>query len=133
MPRLVSSPVPVMNESTTLPFETFWNWMTHHPNCILRAGTPEAVLYDDDDFHWHFALENETTLLVQVLRGKRLMGEILVEPSQIDYVQEIAGDRDDEVVFELIAESEKDRVASYFFVLAHSYQQDEGGETPRIH
>ena len=36
-----------MEPPFTLPFEKFWNWLVTHPNCILRAGTPEAVLYDD--------------------------------------------------------------------------------------
>ncbi len=108
-----------MDPPFTLPFETFWNWVVTHPNCILRAGTPEAVLYDDDDLHWHFASEGETTLLVQVLRGKRLIGELLMEPEPVTYVQGVQGQREGEHVFELIVESEKDRVVAYFFVLAH--------------
>lgn len=108
----------------TLPFEIFWGWLITHPNCILRVGTPEAVLYDDDDLHWSFATEGESTLLVQVLRGKRLISEMLVDPEQITYVQGVAGQRDDEHVFELVSEGEKDRVVAYFFVLAHSYEDD---------
>ena len=126
-----------MDPPFTLPFESFWTWLISHPNCIIRAGTPEAVLYDDDDLHWHFATEGETTLLVQVLRGKRLVGELLLEPEPITYVQGVQGQRDDEHVFELISESEKDRVVSYFFVLAHSYEDEAEAEaefTPgRVH
>ncbi len=114
-----------MDPPFMLPFETFWNWVITHPNCVLRAGTPEAVLYDDDDLHWHFAAEGTTTILVQVLRGKRLIGELLMEPEQVTYVQGVQGQREDEHVFELIVESEKDRVAAYFFVLAHGYESDE--------
>ncbi len=113
-----------MDPPFTLPFETFWNWVVTHPNCILRAGTPEAVLYDDDDLHWHFASEGETTLLVQVLRGKRLIGELLMEPEPVTYVQGVQGQREGEHVFELIVESEKDRVVAYFFVLAHGYEDE---------
>ena len=29
-----------MDDPTTLPFESFWTWLSSHPNCILRAGTP---------------------------------------------------------------------------------------------
>ncbi len=122
-----------MDPPYTLPFETFWNWVITHPNCILRAGTPEAVLYDDDDLHWHFAAEGPTTLLVQVLRGKRLVGELLVEPEPITYVQGVAGDREDEHAFEAISETETDRIVAYFFVLAHGYE-DEAEFTPgRVH
>ncbi len=122
-----------MNPPFTLPFQTFWDWVTAHPNCILRAGTPESVLYDDEDFHWHFAKEGAETLLVQVLRGKRLIGELLLDPEPITYVQGVDGQHEDEYVFELIAETEKDRVVGYFFVLAHAYE-DEVSFTPgRVH
>ncbi len=113
-----------MEPPFTIPFEIFWNWVVTHPNCILRAGTPEVVLYDDEDFHWHFAAEGATTLVVQVLRGKRLIGEMLFEPEQITYVQGVQGRRDDEHVFELVSETEKDHVAAYFFVLAHGYEDE---------
>ena len=125
-----------MDEPLTLPFETFWSWLVAHPNCILRAGTPEAVLYDDEDLHWHFAAESTQTLLVQVIRGKRLMGELLVEPEQVTYVQGGTADREDEFVFELVSEGEADRVVTYFFVLVHAYDGEESqpGPTPaRVH
>lgn len=124
-----------MDPPFTLPFETFWSWVATHPNCILRAGTPEAVLYDDDDFHWHFAGEGATTLLVQVLRGKRLIGEMLIEPEHVTYVQGVQGERDDEHVFELISETETDHVAAYFFVLVHGYETEEEQTIPpgRVH
>ncbi|MCP3960183.1 MAG: hypothetical protein GY719_20250 [bacterium] len=124
-----------MDPPFTLPFETFWNWLIAHPNCILRVGTPEAVLYDDDDLHWNFAAEGATTMLVQVLRGKRLMGEMLVEPEPITYVQGVQGQREEEHVFELISETETDRVSAFFFVLTHGYEAEAAAEpTPgRVH
>lgn len=124
-----------MDEPLTLPFETFWSWLVTHPNCVLRAGTPEAILYDDQDLHWHFAAENDQTLLVQVIRGKRLMGEILLEPEHVAYVEGAAGEREDEYVFELVTETESDRVASYFFVLTHGYdgEQTEPHTPSRVH
>ena len=44
-----------MPVTTTLPFEKFWMWLQAHANCILRAGTPEALLSDPEDYHWHLA------------------------------------------------------------------------------
>ena len=114
-----------MEPPFTLPFETFWNWLVTHPNCILRAGTPETVLYDDEDLHWHFAAEGGGALVVQVLRGKRFVGELLVDPEPVSYVQALPGEREDEHPFELIAESESDRVVAYFFVLVHGYEDQE--------
>jgi hypothetical protein len=111
--------------ATTLSFETFWTWIQAHPNCILRAGTPDAAVYDDEDFHWHFTAEGTDTLVVQVLRGKDLVGEILVVHAEIAYVQGVAGEEENEYVFDLISETENDRVAAYYFVLSHGYDAQE--------
>jgi len=124
-----------MDEPQTLPFEEFWGWLVTHPNCILRAGTPEAVLYDDEDLHWHFASEDGRTLLIQLVRGKRLSGELLVEPDQISYVHGYVGDREGEYVFECLLDSETEPVIAYFFVLVHGFEtEDEDTFTPaRVH
>jgi hypothetical protein len=118
------------DDQPTLPFEVFWPWLLSHPNCILRAGTPEAVLYDDEDLHWHFAREEPDTLVVQVLRGKLLVGELLLAPEQIAYVQGVRGEVEHEFIFELISETETDRFAAYFFVLIHGFDE-EGEFSPR--
>lgn len=125
-------PTTVM-DPVTLPFDAFWSWLATHPNCILRAGTPESVFYDDDDLHWHFAREETGSLLVQLIRGKRLLGELLVDPEQVTYVQGASGDEDGEYVFELISESGSDRIASYFFVLAHGYETMQPFTPARVH
>ncbi len=119
-----------MDEPLTLAFETFWSWIVSHPNCILRAGTPEAVIYDDEDLHWHFASEGPQALVVQVIRGKRLIGELWIEPEQVTYVQGSAGEREDEFVFELVSEAEGEQVASWFFVLTHAYEPQEPTHPP---
>jgi hypothetical protein len=122
-----------MEPPYTLPFDRFWSWLLGHPNCIIRAGTPEAVLYDDEDLHWHFASEGVNTLLIQVLRGKRLLGEVLLDPEQITYVQAVPVEREQEHVFELVTETENDRFAAYFFVLAHGYDGEESFSPARVH
>ena len=123
-----------MDENVTLSFGVFWEWLLTHPNCILRAGTPEAAIFDDEDLHWHFATAvDDGTPVVQVLRGKRLMGELLLVPDQVSYVQGSAADEEGEYLFELISETEAERFAAYFFVLAHGYE-GEGSFTPsRVH
>lgn len=122
-----------MNEPNTLPFDAFWPWLMQHPNCILRAGTPEAVLYDDDDLHWTFGAEGPT-LVAQLVRGKRLIGEILIQPEHVSYVDSIAAETDGEVVFELISETPTDRVAAWFFVLTHGFgEDDEPVEGSQVH
>ena len=111
----------IEHAGTTLPFDTFWNWLLTHPNCVVRAGTPEAVVYDDENVHWHFTVEGTDTMVVQVVRGKQLVAEILVTPTDVAYVQGVAGE-EDEYLFELISETETDRVAAYYFVLSHGYE-----------
>ena len=56
--------------ATTMSFQKFWTWLQGHVNCIVRAGTPEAVLFDHEDFHWTVFAEDETTFLVQVARAQ---------------------------------------------------------------
>ncbi|MFQ5351307.1 MAG: hypothetical protein ACE5EG_12770 [Thermoanaerobaculia bacterium] len=108
----------------TLSFEVFWDWLLRHPNCILRAGTLDTVLYDDDDLHWHFAVDG-AVYFVQVIRGKRLLGEIAVEVERVAYTQPQGEDREGEFLFELVSENETERVAAYFFVLSHGYDEAE--------
>ncbi len=114
----------------TLPFEKFWGWLQAHANCILRAGTPDAVLYDFEDFHWHLASEDDSTLLVQLVRGKVLIGEMVVFASEIAYVQcELA--ENEEYVCECIVENERIREVAYHFVMAHEYDETEQPLTGR--
>jgi len=111
----------VLIPPSTLPFSDFWKWLTSHPNCILRAGTTDSVLYDDEDYHWHFASEESGTLLVQVLRGKRILGEIYVDPEEITYVEAVTSEVEGEFVFQLVSETERGGSRLFFFVMAHAY------------
>ena len=122
-----------MDQPLTLPFAEFWDWVVTHPNCILRAGTPESILYDDEDLHWHFASEGPELLVVQLLRGKRMLGELLLAPEQISFVRGIGGEPDGEFIFELVQESESDDLAAYFFVLAHGYDEESPATPSRVH
>ncbi|MDX1502523.1 MAG: hypothetical protein R3325_09170 [Thermoanaerobaculia bacterium] len=116
---------------TTLTFDVFWNWLLLHPNCIVRAGTGDAVLYDDEDLHWHFAADG-ATLYVQIIRGKRLMGELILDSERIAYVQELGEEREGEWAFELIAETDTDRVALYYFILSHGFEEEERSDPARV-
>lgn len=117
----------------TLPPDRFWEWLVSHPNCILRAGSREAVLYDDEDYHWHFASEGPGTWLVQVIRGKRLVGELLIPQDRVSYVQGDLGDQDGEFVFELVSGDDLEREAAYFFVLSHGFEAAEDPAGGRVH
>lgn len=117
----------------TLSFDEFWDWLSRHPNCILRAGTHDAVLYDDEDYHWHFAVESPDTPLVQVIRGKRLVSEILVARDRIAYVQGSVGEVEGEHHFDLVIEDESGQTTAYFFVLTHAYDLPEPDGSGGVH
>lgn len=121
------------SDSPTLTFDAFWNWLLGHPNCILRAGAPDCILYDDEDLHWHFAAEGPDSLVVQLIRGKRLSGELFIQPEAVSYVQGYAGEQEGEFVFELISESERERFSAYFFVLSHAYDAPDGPSGRAVH
>ena len=121
----------IEHATATLSFSSFWSWLQAHANCILRAGTPEIVVYDAEDLHWHFATEGDDALIVQLIRGKNLVSEIVVVPGDITYVQGVAGEVEDEFVFELISETDRDRVAAYHFVLSHGYDGQETAPSRR--
>lgn len=117
----------------TLPFDSFWKWLTNHANCILRAGGGDAVLYDDEDYHWHLAAEDAETLLVQVVRGKRLVGELFLDPERVTFVQAVDEDGEGEVTFELVSETGDDRYVLFFFVLAHGYEEAQEPSPRHVH
>lgn len=106
---------------TILTFKEFWPWLTEHANCILRAGTADSVVYDEDDYHWRFTEEDVRTLLVQVMRGKRPVAELFVEPEHVASVQVTPGEKG-EFNFDLVAEVQGQPQVIYYFVLAHGYE-----------
>src|SRR5215207_8562049 len=101
--------------ASTLPFAKFWAWLQGHGNCILRAGTPEAVLFDHEDFHWTILTEDDATRVIQVARGKELVGELVVFPAEVAYVQTEPAEHEGEWVFECVIEGEAAREVAYHF------------------
>lgn len=123
-----------LDSTPTLTFEDFWPWLITHPNCVLRAGSRHAVIFDDDDYHWHFAQEDGGTHIVQVLRGKRLVGELVIRREGVAYVQGVLGDQENEFVFELISGDEREQNIAFFFVLTHGFDaQDLADGSSRVH
>jgi hypothetical protein len=115
----------------TLPLTQFWTWLRAHPNCILRAGTPETVLFDDEECHWHFDVDPEDgAYLVQVIRGKKIVGELAVTPAEVSYVQAEPGENHEDR-FELVSENADARVPAYHFVLSHGYDEEEPASQKR--
>ena len=124
--------MPVTVETgATLSFDRFWRWLRRHANCILRAGTPDSFLYDHDDLHWHLDEDDDRVPTVQLLRGKQLLGELVVETREILFVQAVP-DPDGEqgqFVFELVGGSGDEPYALYHFVLAHGFDEEAAHRT----
>jgi hypothetical protein len=118
---------------STLSFEDFWTWVVAHPNCILRAGIQNSVFYDDEDYHWYFAHDETDTYLVQVIRGKRLVGEFVVDRQGVAYVQSMEGEQEGEVLFEAVAVEGAATPLVCFFVMSHGYNLDLADERHRVH
>lgn len=116
--------------ANVLSFDTFWKWLQGHPNCIVSAGTPEVVLFDHDDFHWHFGEGEGGVLLVQVIRGKNIVGELVIDPRHVSYVQsETRGP--EEFAFDCIEEATDGPVVACSFVLSHDYDPQEAAPQGR--
>ncbi len=75
----MTAPDAAERSRSTLDLDVFWNWLVLHPNCVVRAATVDALLCDDEDFHWQFVSENDNLLIAQLVYGKRLVGEILID------------------------------------------------------
>lgn len=111
----------------TLTFDEFWRWLKKHANCILRAGTPDAYLYDHESLHWHLDQEPGGNPVIQLVWGKVLMAEMMMDTHDIMYVQ-ISPDEDDQQsgqhLFELVGGNEDEVYPVYHFVLAHGYDEE---------
>lgn len=114
-------------EADTQSFDAFWKWLQVHRNCILSAGTTQSVIYDAEDFYWNFTSE-DGTLVVQVLRGKQLVGEILIEPQIITYVQ-TTRHAEEEVEFDCVSEIGSEPVVVCYFNMSHD--RDPAEEQPK--
>jgi hypothetical protein len=123
--------MPVTVETgATLSFDRFWRWLRRHANCILRAGTPDSFLYDADDLHWHLEEDEERVPTVQLLRGKQLLGEVVLETREVLFVQAVP-DPDGEqgqFVFELVGGGDEP-YALYHFLLAHGFDEEAAHRT----
>ena len=110
----------------TLELDAFWKWASAHYNCIVRAGSDSCVIYDQPYVHWHLAQERDGTLVVQLIRGKDLISELVIDPRQVMYV-ESRPDEEEQVLFELIVEAQGEAVPVYHFLMAHGYDDDQTG------
>lgn len=111
------------SSSITLPFDQFWAWLKSHRNCIVRAGTPYSVLMDHEDYHWDVLTEEDDTQILQLVRGKDLVGEIIVLAAEIAYVHCPVVETEEQL-FECVVETPQAREVVYHFTMAHSFDDE---------
>ena len=109
----------------TLKFEEFWRWLHEHANCILRVGTEELALFDQENLHWH--LEGDARQpTVQLIEGKRLVAELLMDVREVAFVQatpEGSEPGEQTTLFDLVVSGDDERASSYHFLMAHPLEQ----------
>jgi hypothetical protein len=119
---------------STLPFDRFWRWLRQHANCIVRAGTLDVYLHDQDAFHWHLDEDAERNPVIQLVWAKLLVAEIVMDVRDVLYV-EATPDQESanpgQFVFEVIGGSREEPYALYHFVMSHGFEE-EGGHAPGL-
>jgi hypothetical protein len=113
-----------------LTFDQFWRWLQDHRNCLVRAGSGEVALFDNDFVHWDFFDEEDGRAVCQVILGKSLLGELVIERADVLFVQSSLDVEDPSQgyhLFECVGGAGKDNFPLYHFVLTH------GMDTPQGH
>jgi hypothetical protein len=109
----------------TLTFDRLWQWLQEHPNCILRCGSTEATLFDHEDFHWVFLEEEDRRAVVQLVKGKTLVGELVIPGRDVREVQVLPdpeGASEGHVLVELLGGPKEDPQPLYHFVMTHGME-----------
>ena len=113
--------------ASPLPFDRFWKWLQDHPNCVIRMGGMEAMLFDHEDFHWDFFEdEEEGHAVAQLLKGKHLVAEMLLPRRDIVMVQsslDLDNPQSGHWVFELMGTDAESGQGMYQVVMAHGFEQ----------
>lgn len=125
----MESKTPSIQSSLTL--DELWRWLGFHYNCILRAGGPGFVLYDQPDLHWHLTADPDGLLVVQLVRGKDTTAEFFMNPAEILYVTSTI-EEEDHALFELHGHPDTDDLPLYHFLLAHPYEEEEPARQRRL-
>jgi hypothetical protein len=121
---------------TTVPFDQFWEWLKHHENCIVRAGTEDCYLHDHESFHWHVTEDDHQSPLLELLFGKRLVADLAIEARDVLYVQVTPDTETGEpgrFLFELVGGEPEDPHAVYHVLLTHGLEDASGERGSMVH
>lgn len=116
-----------VQSGSTLSFDRFWRWLKHHSNCIIRAGTQDVWLHDYEDLHWHLDEDPDRNPVVQLVRGKQLLAEIVMDVRDALFVQatpEGAEGGERQFLFEVVGGGREEPYGVYHFLLAHAFDEE---------
>ena len=111
----------------TLTFDKFWRWLKQHVNCILRAGSTDVWLFDQEAYHWHLEEDADRNPTVHLVWGKNLVGEMVLDARDVLFVQATAdaeGEEPGQFLFEVIGGARDEPRAVYHFLLAHGFEEE---------
>ena len=115
--------------SAPLTFDRFWRWLLDHPNCVVRVGSDDCTLIDHDDFHWDFLEEEEGNVIVQLVKGKALVSELIIPRRDVLFVQaslDVESAAQGYWLFELIGGPKEETFAVAHVLMSHGMEQQQG-------
>lgn len=131
--RYVRFPMPARSPPSTgaapLTFDQFFRWLQDHRNCVVRAGSADVMLMDSELTHWDFFDEDDGRAVCQLILGKALVGEILIERSDVLFVQaspDIEQAQAGHWMFECFGGPKDDAYPVFVFVLSHGMETVQG-------
>jgi hypothetical protein len=108
-----------------LTFDQFWRWLSEHRDCVVRAGTEDLMLFDHELMHWDFFEEAEGRGIVQLIFGKTLVGELMLERSEVLFVQSspnVEEPKSGEWFFECLGGPRDESYPLFVFVMSHGME-----------
>jgi hypothetical protein len=120
--------MPTSTTSAPLTFDAFWRWLSDHRNCVLRVGSNDVVLMDNELVHWDF-FDEEERAVVQAIVGKALVGEVIIERADVLFVQaspDVEQPGSNAWSFELIGGPKGENYPLFSFLLSHGMEGASG-------
>lgn len=115
--------------ATPLTFDAFWRWLQEHGNCLLRAGSSEVMLMDHELMHWDFFDEDDGRVVVQSIVGKALVGEAVIQRSDVLFVQaspDLEQPGSQAWLFECVGGNKEESYPLFSFLLTHGMEAAQG-------
>jgi hypothetical protein len=118
---------------SAIPFQQFWGWLKQHANCLLRAGSVDAFLYDHESLHWQLEEDGDGNPNVLQVLGKVVVAELVIETNEILFVQAIPdkeSEQPGQFVFEVVGGPREEPYPLYHFLLTHGFEGEERSSHP---